>query len=80
MGMCAPLNGFDHVHESQTEQPTGSKNTRVDEDFSWTRPFESIQDDLRSVHMDFMQLGKELVDDLQQSVSCGRLPVPMQLA
>lgn len=70
MGMCAPLNGFDDdVHQSQRDDPTFSKNYRVDEHFSWTMPFETIQDDLRSVHMDVMKLGKELVEDFQQNVN-----------
>lgn len=65
--MCAPLNGFDNdVHESPGEEPTCSKNNAVDRDFSWTMPFETIQDDLRSVHVGVMQLGKELVEDFQQ--------------
>ena len=66
--MCAPLNGFDG------EEPTGTKSYRLDEEFSWTMPFEIIQDDLRSVHMNAMQLGKELVEDFQQKITCGGIP------
>lgn len=46
---------------------------RVNEDFVWTMPFETLGDDMRSVQADVFRCGRDVVDDLHDRVPVAKL-------
>lgn len=74
-GMCVPLNHSDQVLEEKKdgEEPQDGAGFRVDEDFRWSMPFETLGDDMRAVQADVLQFGHDFLEDLQDSVAQGRL-------
>ena len=41
---------------------------RIGESFSWSMPFETLQDDFRSVQKDVFQFGREIVEDISENL------------
>ena len=68
--MCGALSPTADVEESphrRTPRDTKSK-LRVDEDFKWTMPFETIGDDVKDVHHDIMNVAQNLMNGLQENM------------
>jgi hypothetical protein len=77
-GMCVPLttDGEAAVDEETTTQEAAAETEagfRVQEDFRWSMPFETLGDDMRAVHADVLKFGQGLMDDLQDQVAEGPL-------
>jgi hypothetical protein len=73
-GLCVPLNGQVAEGDEQQDQPkAGEEGFRVQENFQWSMPFETLADDMRAVHADVIKFGQGMMDDLQDHVMEGPL-------
>jgi hypothetical protein len=59
LGLCGPV--------STSKQPEEG-DLRVEEEFKWSMPFETISDDMRAVQQDVLKFGRNLMEDLQENV------------
>jgi hypothetical protein len=62
LGMCGPLN------QSTDTRKVKDGDLRVEEEFKWTMPFETISDDMRAVREDVVKFGIDLMEDMQVDV------------
>lgn len=84
--MCVPLNGqvdgddgkkkdrnIGVAATNKNSTKDGEEGFRVQEDFRWTMPFETLGSDMRAVQADVVKFSQELMEDLQENVVQGRL-------
>lgn len=74
-GLCGPLGGGGG---GQVDKKPTEEGYRVQEEFKWSMPFETLGDDMRAVQADVFQFGRELIEDLQDTMIQGRLSVCSQ--
>ena len=68
--------GLEQIHqtvwglcgERPAEKPISRDELRVQEEFKWSMPFETISDDMRAVHRDVMKFGTALLEDIKENV------------
>lgn len=66
-GLCVPLGG------EEGDKKEREQGYRVQEEFKWSMPFETLGDDMRAVTDDVFQFGRGFIEDLQDTLVQGRL-------
>ena len=65
-GLCVPLGG-------QSDKKESEEHYRVQEEFTWSMPFETLGDDIKAVKDDVFRFGRDFMEDIQDTIVQGRL-------
>lgn len=68
IGICGQVDEAMEDEQAKERRLEACRNVRVEEEFNWKMPFETMHDDMRAVQKDVMQFGKDLIDDLKENV------------
>ena len=66
VGLCGMLEPVSPRKENTGKKP--KHNFRVAEEFKWSMPFETINEDINDVKQDLMQVANDLMDELQENI------------
>ena len=69
-GMCGPI--------TDSEERPNRGNFRVEEEFKWSMPFETIGDDMRAIHADVVRFIGGLQHNMQERIIEDAVCAPMR--
>jgi len=68
LNFCGPVDGV--IDEDIQMAQRGEEGYRVNEEFQWTMPFETLGDDMMAVQADVLRFGRDLVEGRLLETGC----------